>query len=774
MVFELISINSKIKKESLRPASAILLVIILLLGTGSVVGLSNLSPQKIYAQTDSSNGTDGTANTTEDTLGAGGAISGCFLSTGSCSVSDVLLNDDNSILCDPSNGTNCTLYLNSSQVAPADTGVPANGQIETEVPPTDQGNMSMIPLSEFENSTSLGPGTETPPGETPAGILPGLFCGDGSVPTLTGCADGSIPRPGKSGDVLSEKDITGKSCGPPPFLVRCIPGPLTGPIPVDPAICNSPRPIPYVPLPGLVPESPVWNLSYSLIQGKGLVMKNIKAGGVAVYDEVSVPHFEFSFHDEFGGINRKIVKFCDSTDGSLNLPFLPPLQTDLGSLGKGDHLSWSFSKIYQNDSKKSLSPIGTLKITYDVLIRNGKVTNCEFSSGDCFRFIPKVTYLWTPEPGSAKLASFSAFYKFDYGVKTAIALVKDLNRVDKLIKTTAGFAKEFVLNEMSFVGVDPNMLTDSPNCCGTFDNIHTAHPPPGGNTVEIPGCRFSKFDCAHMHWRWSESNSFLGAVDVMVEPSTDSTIDGSLRGQPYLISKEPLPIPPKCSTEPYVCAKLLEKQKIEITIVKAHPGVASEDDPADPRFELVDTPPETLATQIPFEGTPGSTAKPISFGVQVTSADHPILWYEATSKQPFTDVFFRHGTYVIDRSNVCPSGTFPGTDSAGKFKCITPDFTRELPGIKLPLASPPPVSDEPVPKTLEPCDPSSETLRVGSSGPKVENLQRLLFEKGFDAGTIDGKFGPLTASAVSQFQKDRSLTVDGIVGPETWNALCSS
>ena len=46
----------------------------------------------------------------------GGVSSGCLLSTESCSVSDVLLNDDNSILCDPSNGTDCTLYLNSSQV----------------------------------------------------------------------------------------------------------------------------------------------------------------------------------------------------------------------------------------------------------------------------------------------------------------------------------------------------------------------------------------------------------------------------------------------------------------------------------------------------------------------------------------------------------------------------------------------------------------------------------------------------------------------------------
>ena len=145
-------------------------------------------------------------------------------------------------------------------------------------------------------------------------------------------------------------------------------------------------------------------------------------------------------------------------------------------------------------------------------------------AGDCHRIIPKVTYVWTPLPGSAKLTSLTAFYKLDYGDKTAIGLVKDENSFGKLVKKTAGFAETFVLNEMAFTGVDPNIPSADPNCCGEFDNIHTAHPPPGGNTIEIPGCRFSKFDCAHMHWRWSNLVLPGQKVDVMVEPSDDSTI----------------------------------------------------------------------------------------------------------------------------------------------------------------------------------------------------------------------------------------------------------
>ena len=51
-------------------------------------------------------------------------------------------------------------------------------------------------------------------------------------------------------------------------------------------------------------------------------------------------------------------------------------------------------------------------------------------------------------------------------------------------------------------------------------NIHTAHVAPNTNQVFVPGCRATKYDCAHMHWRWSGFDS----IDVMVEPSNDETI----------------------------------------------------------------------------------------------------------------------------------------------------------------------------------------------------------------------------------------------------------
>ena len=62
------------------------------------------------------------------------------------------------------------------------------------------------------------------------------------------------------------------------------------------------------------------------------------------------------------------------------------------------------------------------------------------------------------------------------------------------------------------------------------------------------------------------------------------------------------------------------------------------------------------------------------------------------------------------------------------------------------------------------------TLKMGSTGPYVRQLQETLSKKGFTL-KIDGKFGPLTDAYVRQFQRASELEDDGIVGPRTWAAL---
>lgn len=64
-----------------------------------------------------------------------------------------------------------------------------------------------------------------------------------------------------------------------------------------------------------------------------------------------------------------------------------------------------------------------------------------------------------------------------------------------------------------------------------------------------------------------------------------------------------------------------------------------------------------------------------------------------------------------------------------------------------------------------------EMVRRGSEGPVVRMLQILLTKVGLAPGPIDGVFGPMTHGATVQFQVRRGLSVDGIVGPNTWGAL---
>lgn len=78
-------------------------------------------------------------------------------------------------------------------------------------------------------------------------------------------------------------------------------------------------------------------------------------------------------------------------------------------------------------------------------------------------------------------------------------------------------------------------------------------------------------------------------------------------------------------------------------------------------------------------------------------------------------------------------------------------------------------------ETLELETPAARqpTLRRGSSGSAVADLQQRLARAGFSPGPIDGIFGPQTDRAVRSFQQARGLVVDGIVGPQTWGALSS-
>lgn len=74
-----------------------------------------------------------------------------------------------------------------------------------------------------------------------------------------------------------------------------------------------------------------------------------------------------------------------------------------------------------------------------------------------------------------------------------------------------------------------------------------------------------------------------------------------------------------------------------------------------------------------------------------------------------------------------------------------------------------PVADRPV-------------LRIGDTGSCVRVLQQSLINRGYSVGSsgADGIFGNATYLAVRRFQADYvGVSIDGIVGPQTWRTLVS-
>ena len=68
---------------------------------------------------------------------------------------------------------------------------------------------------------------------------------------------------------------------------------------------------------------------------------------------------------------------------------------------------------------------------------------------------------------------------------------------------------------------------------------------------------------------------------------------------------------------------------------------------------------------------------------------------------------------------------------------------------------------------------SRPTVRRGSKGQEVKEMQTVLIRLGYDLGPCgaDGDFGKCTEAAVKRFQRDRGLAADGICGPKTWQAI---
>lgn len=71
------------------------------------------------------------------------------------------------------------------------------------------------------------------------------------------------------------------------------------------------------------------------------------------------------------------------------------------------------------------------------------------------------------------------------------------------------------------------------------------------------------------------------------------------------------------------------------------------------------------------------------------------------------------------------------------------------------------------------CNVELPVLKNGAKSASVKALQTLLIGYGYSCGTLgaDGSFGTNTAKAVKAYQEDKRLSVDGVVGRNTWLTL---
>jgi peptidoglycan hydrolase-like protein with peptidoglycan-binding domain len=65
----------------------------------------------------------------------------------------------------------------------------------------------------------------------------------------------------------------------------------------------------------------------------------------------------------------------------------------------------------------------------------------------------------------------------------------------------------------------------------------------------------------------------------------------------------------------------------------------------------------------------------------------------------------------------------------------------------------------------------SRAMRRGDRGWDVAAMQYILARRGYPPGAVDAVFGPMTDTALRNFQRAYGLFVDGIAGPQTISAL---
>lgn len=84
------------------------------------------------------------------------------------------------------------------------------------------------------------------------------------------------------------------------------------------------------------------------------------------------------------------------------------------------------------------------------------------------------------------------------------------------------------------------------------------------------------------------------------------------------------------------------------------------------------------------------------------------------------------------------------------------------------------VPRKPTNKSAYPAYPGSPLKRGMMNNPGVLLAQRKMKARGWRRMSVDGDFGAVTEDLVKQFQREKHLRPDGIIGPKTWKAMFTS
>lgn len=185
---------------------------------------------------------------------------------------------------------------------------------------------------------------------------------------------------------------------------------------------------------------------------------------------------------------------------------------------------------------------------------------------------------------------------------------------------------------------------------------------------------------------------------------------------------------------------------------------------------------------------------PTSWALLVEHADK-VVNYGEVAPDSLRRLGLSLGQSVSAGQTIAYVGVNPGGSSMLHFETYAPGIRRNLrwPGNTpaprglldptryllrlLPTLSAPRATTGASPASLSTPTPRSPAraaarpvLRRGSRGPAVRRLQEALTRAGFPT-SVDGDFGRLTEAAVRAIQSARGLSVDGVVGSQTWAAL---